>query len=84
MLIYAKITTARLGYQLKGLKTDKTQPFSLKMQPSEVFFLRHVYENYLNVLIELWPNPGLVQAPSVKPGLSRYNLDLGFSMWASF
>ncbi len=24
------------------------------------FFLRLVYKNYLNVLIKLWPNPGLV------------------------
>ncbi len=32
-----------------------------------MFFTRHVYKNYSNVLIELWPNPGLVQALSVKP-----------------
>ncbi len=25
-----------------------------------MFFSKYVYKNYLNVLIELWPNPGLV------------------------
>ncbi len=32
-----------------------------------MFFSKHDYENYLNVLIELWTNPGLVIL-SVKPG----------------
>ncbi len=34
-----------------------------------MFFLRHVNKNYLNFLIEQWPNPGLVLDLSVKPGL---------------
>ncbi len=29
-------------------------------QAPVMFFSKHVYKNYLNVLIELWPNPGLV------------------------
>ncbi len=33
------------------------------------FFLRYVYKNNLNVLIELWANPDLVLALSVKPAL---------------
>ncbi len=32
--------------------------FCVKMHTSHVF-RRHVYKNDLNVLIELWPNPGL-------------------------
>ncbi len=31
-----------------------------QIQDAVMFFLRHVNKNYLNVLIELWPNPGLV------------------------
>jgi len=34
------------------------------------YFSKHIYKNYLNVLIELWPSPGLVLALSVKPGLN--------------
>ncbi len=42
--------------------------FCLKIR--NVFFSKHVYKNYLHVLIEpKWPNSGLVQARSVKPGL---------------
>ncbi len=40
--------------------------FGIKMHTSNVFS-KHVYKNDLNVLIEQWPNPGLVQALSVKP-----------------
>ncbi len=37
-----------------------------------MFFLMHVNINDLNVFIELWPNPDLVWALSVKPGLSMF------------
>ncbi len=40
--------------------------FGIKMHTSNVCS-KHVYKNDLNVLIEQWPNPGLVQALSVKP-----------------
>ncbi len=30
------------------------------VDPSNAFFSKHVYKNYLNILIELWSNPGLV------------------------
>ncbi len=43
-----------------------------------MFFSKHVYKNYLNVLIELWPNPGLVQALSVK--LGHYVLAFRFAI----
>jgi len=32
-------------------------------------FLRHENKSYLNALIELMPNPGLILTLSVKPGL---------------
>ncbi len=34
-----------------------------------MFFSKYVYKSYLNILIELWPNPGSVEALSVNPGL---------------
>ncbi len=43
-----------------------------------MFFSKHVYKYNLNVRIELWPNPGLVQALFVKPALEfkyRYQID---------
>ncbi len=43
--------------------------FSLKMHTSNVFSKARLY-NYLNVLIDLWPNPSLVKGLSVKPGLN--------------
>ncbi len=44
-----------------------------------LFFLRHVYKNDLNVLIEQWPNPGLVQALYVKLGLCIYSYHKGLT-----
>ncbi len=61
----------------------KSEPFQLKETCTDlkiyhclyfvsrctpVMCLRHVYKNVLNFLIDLWPNPGLVQALSVKLG----------------
>ncbi len=40
-----------------------------------MFFSKHGYKNYLNVLVELWPNPGLAWALSVKAGLNVLNID---------
>ncbi len=39
-----------------------------------------LWQNYLHFLIEEWPNPGLVQALSVKPGLIHFmnRFNLGF------
>ncbi len=39
-----------------------------------MFFFKHVHKNCLNVLIELWFNPGLLWAPSVKPGHTVSNV----------
>ncbi len=46
-----------------------------------LFFLRHVYKNDLNVLIEQWPNSGLVQALYVKLGLCIYSYHKGARDW---
>ncbi len=48
-----------------------------------MFFLRYVNKNYLNLLIEQWPNPGLVSLSAcnntkyVKAALHQLDINLG-------
>ncbi len=58
------------GFHRQGLSETKMQVWAVSIERNvhglilkyiNAFVLFwHIYENYLNVLIELWPNPGLV------------------------
>ncbi len=57
IFIYSGFNGNKLA--LTDLKIYQCLYFVSKCTPV-MFFPRHVYKNDLNVLIELWPNPGLV------------------------
>ncbi len=52
--------TFGLQVQLSNHKATAAPQMPPRCPPVMFFFSKYVYKNYLNVLIELWPNPGLV------------------------
>ncbi len=54
-------STVRLGVE-SGSSYRRIESSTIRGQPYTpvMFFSKQVYKNCLNVLIELWPNPGLV------------------------
>ncbi len=57
---YPKHPASSVKDFIRAKKWKVLPPVSQTRCTPAMFFSKHVYKNYLNGLIELWPNPGLV------------------------